>query len=130
MNKVEINIEGELLDRLSAAFYWQEDSERAPDRPSRGNLTPMRFIVARVNGLSIKILADEHPPPHFHVTYQGRDASFSIEDGRRLPNVGGLERFERTITKWWAENRALLITEWNTSRPSDCPVGPIVVSPK
>ena len=83
------------------------------------------MLVDRVVGLSIKIWADEHPPPHFHVTYQGEDASFSIVDCTRLPGVVGLERYERKIRDWWKENKLLLVANWNSSRPANCPVGPL-----
>src|SRR6266480_4565863 len=82
-------------------------------------------MVDRVNGLRIVIWADEHPPPHFHVVYQGQDASFSILDCARLPGVLGLERYESTIFRWWFENRDRLIESWNSLRPTGCPVGPI-----
>jgi len=120
--RVEIDIDGDLLDDLSAAFFWEEYSE--PPADSDG-LRPRAFIVARVNGLSIKILADEHPPPHFHVNYQGDDASFSILDCARLPGVVGLERFDGKIRSWWGLKRNRLIEKWNISRPTDCPVGRI-----
>jgi len=71
----------------------------------------------------------EHPPPHFHVAYQGQDASFSIADCLRLPGVNGLERYESAIYNWWADNKHKLIEIWNASRPTNCPVGPIPVPP-
>jgi hypothetical protein len=126
MARVEIDVDGDLLDDLSAAFFWEEYSEplAEPDEALR----PRAFIVARVNGLSIKILADEHPPPHFHVSYQGGNASFSILDCERLPGIIGLERFDGKIRNWWGQNRSHLIEKWNISRPTDCPVGRIEVS--
>lgn len=126
MARVEIEIEADsvLHDRLSADFYFVEarDHIMAPAVPGRA-----AYIVARVSGLSVKIWADEHPPPHFHVSYQGQDASFSILDCRRLPGVKGLERYESTIRHWWGKNTRRLITVWNETRPTDCPVGPIAV---
>jgi hypothetical protein len=120
MARIEIEITGELLDFLSAGFFWEEYRDHPP-RPAG----VAELIVARVNGLSIRIWADEHPPPHFHVIYQGQDASFSILDCSRLPGVSGLERYERTIRDWWEKNKIRLIKEWNASRPTDCPVGPV-----
>jgi hypothetical protein len=123
MAQIEIVIDGVLLDKLSEGFFWEE----YVNRPRRDG-GAMELIIARVNGLSIKILADEHPPPHFHVSYQGQDASFSIVDCSRLPGVKGLERYEGRIRNWWYENRHLLVERWNASRPTDCPVGAISLS--
>ena len=80
-------------------------------------------------GLQVKIRPGEHPPPHFHVTYQGEDASFSILDCRRLRGQGGLKHYDATIRSWWSKNQKRLIEEWNASRPTECPVGPINLPP-
>jgi hypothetical protein len=122
--RTEIPVQDALLESLSEQFYWVEFG----DRPVREEPTGLAYnMVARVNGLAIKIWADEHPPPHFHVAYQGQDASFSIEDCSRLPGVNGLERYEKAIYEWWAYNKHKLIEVWNASRPTHCPVGPISV---
>jgi hypothetical protein len=126
MPRVEIDIEGDLLDKMSEGFFWEESSER-PATPLDPNVAAL--IVARVNGLKIKIWADEHPPPHFHVNYQGEDASFSILDCSRLRGTRGLERYERCIQSWWSDNRQDLVEKWNLSRPAGCPVGPIRLPP-
>src|SRR5262245_65486924 len=105
MSRIEVVVEDELLDKLSESFFWKESRDRGKRNweevlnDLRPNCRPL--IIARVNDLSIKIWADEHPPPHFHVSYQGQDASFSILDCSRLPGVRGLERYESTIRDWW-----------------------------
>ena len=86
--------------------------------------------VARFDGLSIQIQANEHPPPHFHVRGGGANVSFAIDDGRRLKGAKGLERYDRNIEKWWRDNRCVLILTWNNSRPADCPVGTVPVPPE
>src|SRR5690242_16565930 len=121
---VEVEIGGVALDQLSESFFWEQPQARPRGGSDFGALYE---VVARVHGLKVKILADEHPPPHFHVSYQGEDASFSIVDCSRLPGVRGLERYERRIRVWWSENRTFLIEKWNTSRPTNCPVGPVVL---
>jgi Predicted 3'-5' exonuclease related to the exonuclease domain of PolB/Domain of unknown function (DUF4160) len=126
MAKVEILVEDRLWEELSEGFYWEERRSE-PQRNLKWDDGIAEFIVARVSGLSIKIWADEHPPPHFHVSYQAQDASFSILNCSRLPGTTGLERYERVIRNWWRENQAVLIDKWNASRPSDCPVGKVVV---
>jgi Domain of unknown function (DUF4160) len=124
MARIEIEIKDDLLDQLSEDFFREENRDR-PHLPSDRRV--QYHIVARVDGLSVKIWADEHPPPHFHVSYQGQDASFSILDCSRLPPARGLERYERRIRNWWERNVDLLIEKWNALRPSDCPVGIIVL---
>jgi hypothetical protein len=86
--------------------------------------------VARFEGLSIQIQADEHAPPHFHVRGGGANVSFAIDDGRRLKGAKGLERYDRNIEKWWRDNRCELILTWNRLRPADCPVGTVPVPPE
>jgi len=124
MQVVRIPIEGPLLDDLSEDFASFEKRERYRQQREQG-LVLAEWTVARVEGLSIEIRVREHPPPHFHVTYQGEDASFAIITCQRLVGVKGLEGYERTIHQWWKRNRGQLVEEWNKSRPSDCPVGPI-----
>ena len=128
MPRAEIQIDGSLLDGLSEAFAWadpkaREDFARRYDEAAERRIIP--YMVARVDGLKVKIFADEHPPPHFHVEYQGESASFSILNCERLEGVAGLERYEKAIHYWWERNQSRLIETWNTTRPSDCPVGPI-----
>jgi hypothetical protein len=85
--------------------------------------------VARFDGLSVQIQADEHPPPHFHVRGGGANVGFAIDDGRRLKGAKGLERYDRNIEKWWRDNKDELILTWNRLRPADCPVGIVPVPP-
>jgi hypothetical protein len=133
---VEIPVKGWLLDDLSESFARddpkaQEELNRAYAGASMRECEPYEcepYMVARVHGLSIKIFADEHPPPHFHVEYQGESASFSILSCEPLAPNGGLRRYEKRIRDWWQDNQRQLIDVWNTSRPSNCPVGPIDIT--
>jgi hypothetical protein len=132
MARIEIIIEGELLHKLNETlggrFFSDEYYIPRDDGPSSPALGPMYDTVARVNGLSIRIFADEHPPPHFHVSYQGQEASFSILDCSRLRGAKGLERYEGRIRDWWRENQSALVEKWNALRPTDCPVGVVRLS--
>ena len=121
MDEIILPIEDELVEQL-------RDIIRAAE-PARGTLPSgfIVFIVDRTKGLKIEIRINEHPPPHFHVTGDGEDASFSILHGTRLPGVTGLERWDAHILKWWTINRFMLVQRWNASRPSNCAVGPIVL---
>lgn len=72
-------------------------------------------VAARRNGLKLVIWPKDDLPPHFHVQYQGKDASFRITDCERLS--AGLEPYETTIKKLWREERVRLSDEWNRLRP-------------
>lgn len=88
---------------------------------------PIRMLteetVARIEGLKIEIFANEHPPPHFRVKYQGSTANFTIAECRRMNGSGQILRFEKNVELWWSKNKKTLIETWNRLRPSDCPVG-------
>jgi hypothetical protein len=124
VDRTMIAVKGKLLESLSEEFFWENggfsDFQMEPG--------VAYSLVARVSGLSVIIWSDEHPPPHFHVRYQGEDASFSIIDCARLAGTDGLERYERRIRNWWESHRHDLIQKWNELRPADCPVGPIEIS--
>jgi Domain of unknown function (DUF4160) len=82
--------------------------------------------IARFDGLSVHVYADEHPPPHFHVRWNGEERSFSIDTCSPLHASGGLARYLKNIKKWHKKNQRLLVEAWNANRPADCPVGPII----
>ena len=90
-----------------------------------GSLYNIKQLVARVNGLKIEVYSREHPPPHFHITGGGIDATFTIDECKHLEGkIGGRER---ALVEWWYKrSRPMLIDIWNKTRPSDCPVGPVV----
>lgn len=124
MTKREILVPTELIEELDESFC------QGPMLNERG----LRYLneeqVARLNKMAIKIWPDEHPPPHFHVKFAGEDASFSIADCSRLPDVKGLEKFDHNIKAWWKNNKCRLIAVWNDTRPTDCQVGAILVPPE
>lgn len=75
-------------------------------------------------GLKVEIRAREHPPPHFHVSFQGESNSYNICTGEPS-NDKALKKWFRNISKWHAKNRDRLVATWNRTRPSDCPVGQV-----
>lgn len=77
--------------------------------------------VGRIGSLKISVFSNEHPPPHFRVSYQGETANYRISDCAKLN--GGLDRFNRNIKKWHAVHKPMLIDTWNETRPNNCPVG-------
>lgn len=81
------------------------------------------FLVDRFKGLKIEIYANEHPPPHFHISTNNGAASFSIADCELVDGDYFLRRRMREIRAWHAQHKKDLIKCWNATRPSDCPVG-------
>ena len=87
-----------------------------------GQLYNIKQLVAQVNGLRIEIFSQEHAPPHFHVKGSDVDATFSINNGELLQ--GNIDGRRKALIGWWyTRSRNRLITVWNQTRPSDCPVG-------
>lgn len=82
-------------------------------------------LIASIGALKVYIYANEHPPPHFHVKYNGEENSFSIHDGNPLYPNNGLKMYFRNVKKWFKGNKEKLISSWNDNRPTDCPVGEI-----
>jgi hypothetical protein len=81
-------------------------------------------VVDYLSGVKVDVFANEHPPPHFRVWYQGKSDTFDICTGTPLDG-DSLMRFRRNIRKWHAANRENLVDAWNRLRPTDCPVGPV-----
>jgi hypothetical protein len=105
-----------LLLLLSGGYSVWED----------GHLLEIRALVDSLNGMKIVIHTREHGPAHFHVIAPGINASFSIADCRQL--TGEISSRERRLVEYWhISARSRLIDVWNSTRPSDCPVGPIDV---
>jgi hypothetical protein len=89
-----------------------------------GSLYNIKQLVDRIGGLKIVVYANEHPPPHFHVKSPDVDAVFTIDECIYIR--GNIDGREQRLVKWWHDRaRPQLVHAWNTTRPADCPVGPI-----
>lgn len=89
-----------------------------------GRLMQIKVVVDRVARFRIEIRHNEHPPPHFHITCNDCDVSYSIIDGTLLN--GNPRHDHNDLIKWWYDrSRSKLIEIWNKTRPTNCPVGPI-----
>ncbi|MCH4560852.1 DUF4160 domain-containing protein [Mesorhizobium jarvisii] len=113
MTYYSVELDRDLSDELEAFFV----------RTGPGGYFVKHFVGLVDGKLRAEVRANEHPPPHFHITYDGEDASFDLGTGRRLPGVRGLDRYDPTVHVWWKRNRVKIVAKWNSSRPSDCPVG-------
>lgn len=90
-----------------------------------GSLYEIKQPVAQVQGLRIEVFSREHAPPHFHVSSSDIDAVFSVADCSLIR--GTIDGRSRKLVEWWYERgRNTIVAAWNSTRPSDCPVGPIV----
>lgn len=87
----------------------------------------LEHTVGKMGALKFEVFSKEHAPPHFRVAYDGETANFAISDGSKLS--GGLNHFEKNIQLWYRNNRQKIIDKWNSTRPSDCPVGPYIEEP-
>ncbi len=88
-----------------------------------GTVIEIRKLVARIEGVSIHVYSNEHPPPHFHVKYGGQKASFRIDTCDILE--GSLGKRQNKIVKYWHEGQGkpVLIKVWDQTRPGDDTVG-------
>ena len=109
---VAFDDEGE-VEALHQALLQADVARQDPDG--------IALLVDRFQGIRIEIFAREHPPPHFRVSCQAGDGTFTIRDC--APLAGNLHRYNRVIRAWHRRNRSRLIEAWNRLRPSDCPVG-------
>lgn len=71
--------------------------------------------ISRFYGIVITMYFREHPPPHFHATHGGQDASVEIGTGRILK--GTLSPTARRLVVAWARlHRAELQANWDGLR--------------
>ena len=100
----------------------EELSEELHSLLTTATADEIEFLVSFSDGYKVEIFADEHPPPHFRVSYKGASNTYRIDNCEPM-HGDALRRHYRRIRKWHAKNRARLIDVWNTTRPTDCPVG-------
>lgn len=71
-------------------------------------------IISLFFGIVIRMFFDDHPPPHFHASYQGFEALIRIEDGEVMQ--GSLPNKARRIVRQWAlDHREALSVNWQRS---------------
>lgn len=77
--------------------------------------------------VKLEVFSNEHPPPHFRVSYDGSSANYSIETGLRLDGNAALAVKDRTVAQWWRTYRVAIAELWNRTRPTGCTVGEFVI---
>ena len=67
--------------------------------------------ISRFYGIVVRMYFDDHPPPHFHATYQGFEAFIGIADGEVIH--GNLPRKAARIVRQWAlDHKDQLMANW------------------
>ena len=67
--------------------------------------------IARFDGISIYVFADDHAPPHVHAFKGGRKAKYEIESARLL--AGQLDvSADRAVRRWMRRRRDQLARAW------------------
>jgi hypothetical protein len=68
-------------------------------------------IISLFFGIVIRMYFDDHPPPHFHASYQGFEAFIRIDDGEVIH--GSLPKKAARIVRQWAlDHRNELMANW------------------
>lgn len=110
-----VSVTGQMLQEMDKSF------DLGPMLDLAGTRSINEAQVSKLKGLKIEIFSNEHPPPHFRVSYNGETANFRIKDCIKIN--GKLDKWEKNIKAWHTKNKDKLILHWNKSRPSNCPVG-------
>lgn len=66
-------------------------------------------------GVAIRMFFSDHPPPHFHASYQHHRAVIAIESGAM---IGGSlpPAVHRLVREWAARHRAEPMDNWERAR--------------
>ncbi len=107
-----------LYDRLRAAIGLDTPSFGDARRDESAYIAGMPE-VSRFYGIVIRMLANEHAPPHFHATYGEYHVSMTIEDGvvtGRFPT-----RALRLVAEWGELHRDELLENWSRLRNGETP---------
>lgn len=76
--------------------------------------------ISEFYGIIIYMYMSEHNPPHFHVKYQGYEATITIKDGIV---TGSLPRRALNLVYDWLDlHQAELLENWERLGRSDAPL--------
>ena len=121
---IEFSFPDEHVADLRSAMVLTEILTRPRKAAGNGQFFP-ELLVGRIEGLKVYIKNLEHAPPHVHVKCNDEEVRYRIDNGNRLPQDRGLEKYDHDIRNWLAKHRRKMIIDWNSTRPGDCPVGPM-----
>lgn len=76
--------------------------------------------ISRFFGIRIVLFFNDHAPPHFHASYEGRNAVFDIHT---LQMTGGTlpPRVHGFIVEWASLHQQELVAAWNEVRAGRTP---------
>lgn len=66
-------------------------------------------------GIQIKIYYREHNPPHIHAYYQGFEATFDINNAKKLKGSFPIKA-DNIVCEWIVEYKSNLLENWNLMR--------------
>ncbi|MBF0137101.1 MAG: DUF4160 domain-containing protein [Magnetococcus sp. DMHC-1] len=67
--------------------------------------------IAQLGNIKISVYADDHPPPHFHVTSPDADAIVRIRD-MVVMGCDGLHADIKVAMKWAKHHREKILLTW------------------
>ncbi|MDI6697993.1 MAG: DUF4160 domain-containing protein [Candidatus Saccharicenans sp.] len=81
-------------------------------------------MVAEFRGVRIEVFPREHMPPHFHVCYNSRHATYRIDNCELLEGSLG-HREDKIVQYWYLKQGGKKAVEqaWKKTRPGDLQVG-------
>ena len=60
-------------------------------------------VIARINGVVIRMFFGDHPPPHFHATHSEKTGLFNIAKLEMIE--GDLSTKDQKAVKYWAKDK-------------------------
>lgn len=72
--------------------------------------------LVQIGSIIIRVYANDHLPPHFHILTSDGDALVEIATLQILRGKLG-RRVEDTALEWARENKATIAAEWNRTNP-------------
>ena len=66
-------------------------------------------------GITIRMFFSDHPPPHFHASYQRHRAVIAIESGAIIGGTLPMAA-HRLVREWTARHRMELMDNWERAR--------------
>jgi Domain of unknown function (DUF4160) len=68
-------------------------------------------VISIFFGIVIRMYHDDHPPPHFHASYQGFEAFVEIASGNIV--AGSLpKKAARLVRQWALDHQQELVANW------------------
>lgn len=68
-----------------------------------------------IGKITIRVYANDHLPPHFHIVAPDFEALVEIETMAVL--AGSLPKSGREALEWAAQNKSAIVAEWNRINP-------------